>query len=245
MKIVLALICIALFATSGYLFSEVRRLSEALEKAQRNLSEQRTALAEGNRGKMLAETKDQATKEKELLQELRKIQAKDKHEGAKHSSTPGQFGYYAYLAQEGALKLRHLQRLSGRVDIFGGDLVTTESPEVIFKDNIVHLVLYDRAFATRALPTIVVRIVAKAKDEEVWVVRNRGYDVQLSPRAENRDILDLANVFPPGRYAIEMHGQFYAFSVEGPVNHPEHCVERKSSPGLTSHHYAVCPSGTP
>jgi hypothetical protein len=83
-----------------------------------------------------------------------------------------------------------------------------------------------------------VHIVAKVRNEDAWVVRNRGYEFRVFPRFDNRDILDVFSSYDPGRYAIEFEGKYYAFTVEGVSEDPEFCVEKRR--GVFLNDYVVC-----
>jgi len=93
-------------------------------------------------------------------------------------------------------------------------------------------------FSLAAPSKLVVHILAKVKNEDAWVIRSRGYEHRVFPRSENRDILDVFSAYNPGRYAIQLGGKYYAFTVEGVSEDPEFCVEKRR--GVFMNDYVVC-----
>lgn len=157
--------------------------------------------------------------------------------------TPAQFGYYI---TEGSSPLRLLQVLStAQRDLPLDPPRFLDKPQLIINQGAVgHLVLYERMFSLAAPSEIFVNIVAKVRGEEAWVVRNRGYMARVSPRSDNREILDIMLTnYKPGRYAIGLNNQYYSFSVAGDNNDPDYCVVKKN--GAFQNSYVVCEGGTP
>jgi hypothetical protein len=114
-----------------------------------------------------------------------------------------------------------------------------DKPQVVVQQKLpVHIVLYDRMFSLATPSKLVVHILAKVKNEDAWVIRNRGYELRVFPRSENRDILDVFSAYNPGRYAIQLGDKYYAFTVEGVSDDPEFCVEKRR--GVFMNDYVVC-----
>jgi hypothetical protein len=165
------------------------------------------------------------------------LEAEAAAQGAKARLIPRQFGIF--LTQGGS-PLQPLELLSEEKRDLPLDLPSyLDKPQVVVQQrSLVQIVLYDRMFSLAAPSTLVVHILAKVKNENAWVIRNRGYEFRVFPRSENSDILDVFSVYNPGRYVIQLGDKYYAFTVEGVSEDPEFCVEKRR--GVFMNDYVVC-----
>jgi hypothetical protein len=65
---------------------------------------------------------------------------------------------------------------------------------------------------------------------EAWLIRDRGYDLRVSPARESAEMIIVGPEnpefdFPAGRYELLISGQPYDFVIAGTVTDPAHCVE--------------------
>src|SRR5262249_53394955 len=156
---------------------------------------------------------------------------------AKAMSTPTEFGIYVTQGDETLQPLELLR--TERRDLPLDFPKYLDKPKVILKQTMpVHVVLYDRLFSMVAPSRLLVHIVTQVRDEDAWIVRDRGYELHVLPRLDNRDILDVFASYSPGRYAIEFGGKFYSFSVEGVSEDLQFCVEKRK--GVFMNKYVSC-----
>lgn len=210
---------VALTAISGYLFFQLHQRDIVIADLKQTIGKRDQKILA-----LLAEAQSKASLEAEA-------------QAARARSTPTQFG--AYLTQ-GDSPLQPLEPLSEEKRDLPLDLPKyLDKPQVVVQKRLpVHIVLYDRVFSLAAPSKLMVHIVAKVRNEDAWVVRNRGYEFRVFPRLDNRDILDVFSSYDPGRYAIEFEGKYYAFTVEGVSEDPEFCVEKRR--GVFLNDYVVC-----
>ncbi len=69
---------------------------------------------------------------------------------------------------------------------------------------------------------------------ETWLIRDRGYDLRVSPVHESPEMIliqpeEPSTDLPAGRYELMLGGQPYDFSIEGLVDDPAHCVESSAT----------------
>jgi len=152
-------------------------------------------------------------------------------------NTPIQFGYY--LATDEST-LQPLEVLSTEKRDLPLDFPKyMDKPAAVAKrDAPAHLVLYDRIFSVRAPSRLFIHVVAKVRGEEAWVVSDRGFEAQVFPRTDSRDILDVFVPYKPGRYAIEFDRKYYSFSIDGPNDDLNFCVQRRR--GVFQNNYITC-----
>jgi hypothetical protein len=70
-----------------------------------------------------------------------------------------------------------------------------------------------------------------AEGDDMWVIRNISLPYRSSPIADNAEMYELRSEDPalelsPGHYALVLKNQSYAFSIEGEITNPKHCIER-------------------
>jgi hypothetical protein len=70
-----------------------------------------------------------------------------------------------------------------------------------------------------------------AEGDDMWVIRNISLPYRSSPIADNAEMYELRSEDPaselsPGHYALVLKNQSYAFSIEGKIANPKHCIER-------------------
>ena len=70
-----------------------------------------------------------------------------------------------------------------------------------------------------------------AEGDDMWVIRNLSFPYRSSPIADNAEMYELRSEDPaselsPGHYALVLKNQSYAFSIEGEIANPKHCIER-------------------
>jgi hypothetical protein len=173
-------------------------------------------------------------------QELAKLIEDNRQRAAAAAITPRSFGSYAVL--DGSLvRLQELRQSERKLPL---DHLRYLDPPLIKLQRDVRLVLYDRAFATAVPSRMSINIVAKIKEQDGWVVRDRGYSALVEPRPDNKDIIEIKASLAPGRYAIKgVDGNYYSFSIDGDNNDPDHCVSFRQ--GTFAKSYVVCPGGTP
>ena len=166
-----------------------------------------------------------------------KVRIKAEAERVNAWNTPIQFGYY--LATDKS-PLQPLEVLSRETRDLPLDFPKyTDKPAVVAKrDAPAHLVLYDRKFSVRAPSKLFIHVVAKVRGEEAWVVSDRGFEAQVFPRTDSRDILDVFVLYKPGRYAIEFDQKYYSFSIDGANDDLNFCVERRR--GVFENKYIPC-----
>src|SRR3954469_11700387 len=139
--------------------------------------------------------------------------------------TPQEFGYY--VAQQG--RLLPLQTLRNKESSSSEDHVFLDPVELTVSAS-PRFVIYDRLLASPPPPSMTINILAKISGSEGWFERNLGYQLTVSSRQDNRDIVELYADFalPTGRYTIRsMNGMDYSFAVAGSNTIPQHCVTRK------------------
>jgi hypothetical protein len=227
---------VVLAAISGYLFLEMHQRDIMIAGLKQTISKRdqriQTLIHEAqSKANLEAEAKAEA--EAKLAAEAQAAAA----EAAKERLIPRQFGIF--LTQGGS-PLQPLELLSEEKRDLPLDFpIYLDKPQVVVQQRSpVHIVLYDRMFSLAAPSKLVVHILAKVKNEDTWVIRNRGYELRVFPRSENRDILDVFSAYNPGRYAIQLGGKYYAFTVEGVSDDPEFCVEKRR--GIFMNDYVVC-----
>ena len=229
---------VVLAAISGYLFLEMHQrdimiagLKQTISKRDQKI-ETLTREAQ-SKASLEAEAEAKAKAEAKLAAEAEVAAA----EAAKERLIPRQFGIF--LTQGGS-PLQPLELLSEEKRDLPLDFPSyLDKPQVVVQQRSpVHIVLYDRMFSLAAPSKLVVHILAKVKNEDAWVIRSRGYEHRVFPRSENRDILDVFSAYNPGRYAIQLGGKYYAFTVEGVSEDPEFCVEKRR--GVFMNDYVVC-----
>jgi len=229
---------VVLAAISGYLFLEMHQrdimiagLKQTISKRDQKI-ETLTHEAQ-SKSRLEAEAEAKAKAEAKLAAEAEVAAA----EAAKERLIPRQFGIF--LTQGGS-PLQPLELLSEEKRDLPLDFPSyLDKPQVVVQQRSpVHIVLYDRMFSLAAPSKLVVHILAKVKNEDAWVIRSRGYEHRVFPRSENRDILDVFSAYNPGRYAIQLGGKYYAFTVEGVSEDPEFCVEKRR--GVFMNDYVVC-----
>ena len=189
---------------------------------------------------------DNLSKELQAIKEAeqKKTQAAAEAAATRARSTPAMFGYYYTDNQTPLRMLQVLQRFAN--DGMADTPRYLAPPDfLIKKGTAAHLVLFDRMFSMAAPPQMFIQIVAKIKNDDGWVVRDRGYNARVAPRTDNRDILDMFLNYSPGRYAIKSpgDGRLYSFAVEGENDTPDFCVQKV--PNIALRQYTVCPGGTP
>jgi hypothetical protein len=187
------------------------------------------------RDKRIAELDSQIA---DLVTEARhKARVKAEAERVNAWNTPIQFGYY--LATDES-PLQPLEVLSTEKRDLPLDFPKyMDKPAAVAKgDAPAHLVLYDRIFSVRAPSTLFIHVVAKVRGEEAWVVSDRGFEAQVFPRTDSRDILDVFVPYKPGRYAIELDRKYYSFSIDGPNDDLNFCVQRRR--GVFQNKYITC-----
>jgi hypothetical protein len=229
---------VVLAAISGYLFLQMHQRDIMIAGLKQTISKRdqriQTLMHEAQRKDSLeSEAKAKAKAEEKLASEAEAAAA----EAAKERLIPRQFGIF--LTQGGA-PLQPLELLSEEKRDLPLDFPSyLDKPQVVVQQRSpVQIVLYDRMFSLAAPSKLVVHILAKVKNEDAWVIRNRGYELRVFPRSENRDILDVFSAYNPGRYAIQLGGKYYAFTVEGVIEDPEFCVEKRR--GVFMNDYVVC-----
>jgi hypothetical protein len=187
------------------------------------------------RDKRIAELDRQIT---DLITEARhKARAKAEAERVNAWNTPIQFGYYLATNESPLQPLEVLSR--EKRDLPLDFPKYTDKPAVVAKgDAPAHLVLYDRMFSVRAPSKLFIRVVAKVRGEEAWVVSDRGFEAQVFPRTDSRDILDVFVPYKPGRYAIELDQKYYSFSIDGENDDLNFCVQRRR--GVFQNKYIPC-----
>ena len=124
-------------------------------------------------------------------------------------------------------------------------------------------VVFHRDLATNAPDRIAVRVVAQIIHEltfgpngkpkmvdvkESWVIRNKSYQMKVSPLADNPEMIVVRPdppdfVFPAGRYALALKGVGYDFTVDGVVTDMAHCLERTDALGAPI--YSECRNNGP
>jgi hypothetical protein len=72
--------------------------------------------------------------------------------------------------------------------------------------------------------------VVTTPQRETWLIRDKGYDLRVSPVQENAEMVALrpenpSLAFPAGRYELLLGGQYYDFTIAGNVTDPAQCVE--------------------
>jgi|GEM_PF-6734687 len=160
-------------------------------------------------------------------EEAAKAEAAKKEEEEKRRAaiTPKVVGYY--IVSDG--RLAPLQRLteSKKLAFDLGD-VYLDKPTLSLKAGpVLRIVVYDRQKAMFGEP-IVMNIMANVKDNtDWWKVRNFGFKLNGTPRADNRDILDVYWRPPPGRYAVESPLGLFTIHIEGEVKDADHCLVSK------------------
>jgi hypothetical protein len=166
----------------------------------------------------------------------------DKAKAARARVTPSQFGYYIAVGEGPLVPLQLLT--STKQDLPLDQPRFLDKPQLVYKaGSVLHLVLYNRIFSMAVQPEMFFHILAKVKGDEAWVLRNRGYTARVSPRPDNRDMLDIFVTYKPGRYGLQFDNQVYSFTVEGDNDDPDFCVEKHSSSFQNA--YVPCPGGHP
>jgi hypothetical protein len=231
---------VVLAAISGYLFLQMNQRDIMIAGLKQTISTRDQKIQ-----MLIHEAQSKASLEAEAKSEAKaKAEAKlaaeaeaAAAEAAKERLIPRQFGIF--LTQGGS-PLQPLELLSEEKRDLPLDFPSyLDKPQVVVQQRSpVHIVLYDRMFSLGAPSKLVVHILAKVKNEDAWVIRNRGYEHRVFPRSENRDILDVLSAYNPGRYAIQLGGKYYAFTVEGVSEDPEFCVEKRR--GVFMNDYVVC-----
>jgi hypothetical protein len=85
---------------------------------------------------------------------------------------------------------------------------------------------------------------AKKTDvEQSWVIRNNSYQMRVAPLADKAEMIvirsDAADfALPAGRYALELKGVGYDFTIDGAVIDAAHCLERTDA--LNTSIYTEC-----
>jgi hypothetical protein len=120
----------------------------------------------------------------------------------------------------------------------------TEPSRALVSGNGLKFVVYRRDLAAGAQETTSVRVVARVARAMtfvngistmtpvagVWRVRDKSYQLRISPVEGNPDMLRIEPedgvVFPPGRYALMLNGEGYDFTVPGPITAMEQCLEQ-------------------
>jgi hypothetical protein len=115
--------------------------------------------------------------------------------------------------------------------------------ETIVAGGKLAFVVFRRDLLHSAPRTVSVRVVARVTRamrfvndkpvvtpiEGAWRIRNKGYELRVSPVDGQREMIiiqpDPDFVFPAGRYALVLNGVGYDFTVPGPVTSPEQCLE--------------------
>ncbi len=111
-------------------------------------------------------------------------------------------------------------------------------------DNKPAFILFRRDLLNNAPQKVTLRVVARMEREtkfidgkpivtkldEGWRVRNKSYDLKVSPVDGQREMViarpeDNLSL-PAGRYALVLNRVGYDFTVKGPITSPEQCLER-------------------
>jgi hypothetical protein len=238
---------VVLAAISGYLFLQMHQRDIMIASLKQTISKRdqriQTLIHEAQSKDSLEAEAKAAEKAKEEAKSEAKAAVESEAaaaEAAKERLIPRQFGIF--LTQGGS-PLQPLELLSEEKRDLPLDFPSyLDKPQVVVQQRSpVHIVLYDRMFSLAAPSKLAVHILAKVKNEDAWVIRNRGYEHRVFPRSENRDILDVFLAYNPGRYAIQLGGKYYAFTVEGVSEDPEFCVEKRR--GVFMNDYVVCRRG--
>jgi hypothetical protein len=114
----------------------------------------------------------------------------------------------------------------------------------VLPDGKVVFVLFRRELVNSAPQKVTVRVVARvartvtvtsgktaaAKLDGTWRIRSNSYDLQVSPLAENREMVvvrpgDPGFALSSGRYALVFAGLAYDFTVDGPITAAAQCLE--------------------
>ena len=106
--------------------------------------------------------------------------------------------------------------------VFRRDLVSNVPDKVPVRiaSRIAHSMIFD----TAGKPVVTTPAIA------TWLIRDKGFDLRVSPVRENAEMVMLRPEnpefsFPSGRYELMLGGQAYDFVVAGEVTDPAHCVE--------------------
>jgi hypothetical protein len=106
--------------------------------------------------------------------------------------------------------------------VFRRDLVSSapEKVPVRIASRIAHSMIFDASG----------KPVVTTPETATWLIRDKGYDLRVSPLRESLEMVMLHPEnpefsFPPGRYELMLGGQAYDFIVAGEVTDPAHCVE--------------------
>jgi hypothetical protein len=106
--------------------------------------------------------------------------------------------------------------------VFRRDLVSSapEKVPVRIASRIAHSMIFDASG----------KPVVTTPETATWLIRDKGYDLRVSPLRESLEMVMLRPQnpefsFPPGRYELMLGGQVYDFVVAGEVTDPAHCVE--------------------
>ncbi len=106
--------------------------------------------------------------------------------------------------------------------VFRRDLVSNAPDKVPVRiaSRIAHSMIFD----TAGKPVVTTPAIA------TWLIRDKGFDLRVSPVRENAEMVMLRPEnpefsFPSGRYELMLGGQAYDFVVAGEVTDPAHCVE--------------------
>jgi hypothetical protein len=106
--------------------------------------------------------------------------------------------------------------------VFRRDLVSSapEKVPVRIASRIAHSMIFDASG----------KPVVTTPETATWLIRDKGYDLRVSPLRESLEMVMLRPEnpefsFPPGRYELMLGGQVYDFVVAGEVTDPAHCVE--------------------
>jgi hypothetical protein len=166
--------------------------------------------------------------------------------------------YGVYASNNG--QLHELDPLPGRVPdprVLISSAITKPG-HTILPDGKIVFVVFRRDLATNPPDRVAVRAIAKiAREmkfsqtgqvtttalEDLWVIRNKSYELRVAPLSENPDMLIIQPensdfVFPAGRHGLVLKGQAYDFSVAGPVMDPAYCLERLE--GANGIFYSEC-----
>lgn len=172
---------------------------------------------------------------------------------------PAAFGVYA-IHDHKIVELRALP--TAPVDPRLKNVLQTNQPGAVrISSGKLSFLVYERDFAVRAPEKVPVKIVAPIvrsmkfdgagkvatiPQSDIWLIRSNGYEFQVVPIANHREMIavrpeDPEFLIPPGRYALIVNEQPYDFLVDGAVRDPAHCVE--SVPTARGPVFYDCPPG--
>jgi hypothetical protein len=106
--------------------------------------------------------------------------------------------------------------------VFRRDLVSSAPDKIPVRiaSRIAHSMIFDAAG----------KPVVTTPATDTWLIRDRGFDLRVSPMRESPEMVmlqpeDPEFPFPSGRYELMLGGQTYDFVIAGEVTDPAHCVE--------------------